>query len=624
MAAIRQMKNWYSGGALVLLAVLFIALTMLSGALLKGVRLDLTEHGLYTLNEGTVNLLRSLDEPVTLNFFFSEEASRELPQVRNYARRVQELLEEMALRSDDMLRVRRIDPRPFSEEEDEAARFGLEAVPVGAAGDSLYMGIAGTNLVDGVEVLPFLSPTREPFLEYELARMIFVLSRPDRPRVGLLSALPLAGGFDMRTQQRREPWAVHEQLDDLFEIEVVRPEADGLPRQLDALVVIHPRDLSEAMEYAIDQFVIGGGRLLAFVDPYAEADPGPDTGDPAAAFAMDRESALPALFTAWGLEFDRDRFVADPEQALQVSLEAGRPPVRHPGIVGVTRDRINRDDVVTGDLDSINLSSAGYLELSADSPLELTPLVESSPRAGLLPTERLRMLADPSELSAEVGSTGEPFVFAARLSGRVESAFPDHNDNEDHLDAGVLNAIVVADTDLLADRLWVQRQRFFGTVILSPFANNGDLAVNAVDNLLGNADLISVRSRAVSTRPFTLVDSLRREAEANLRATEQRLEAELRDTEQRLTELQQGRGDEDLMVLTPEQEAEIDRFIDQRLEIRRQLRQVRRDLDRDIETLGNRVKMINIALMPALVTVFALLLAWRRRRRQHLGQGTAA
>lgn len=616
-----QMKNWYSTGALVLLAVLFLALTMLSGAFLKGLRVDLTEHGLYTLNQGTVNLLRSLEDPVTIDFFFSEDASRDLPQVRDYARRVHELLDEMALHANGNLRIRRIDPKPFSEEEDQAARFGLEAVPVGAAGDGLYLGIAGTNLVDGLEVLPFLSPNREPFLEYELARMIHVLSRPDRPRVGLLAGLPLSGGFDMRAQQRRPPWAIHEQLEDLFDIETIGPESEQLPDTLDALVVIHPPELGDAMNYAIDQFVLGGGKLLVFVDPFAEMDPGPDPGDPMAAFAADQGSTLSALFEAWGLRFDQEHFVADLGQALQVSMEAGQAAVRHPAIIGVTRDRISRDDVVTGDLDSVNLASAGHLELSAESPLVFEPLLMSSEQAGLLPVDRLRFLADPSALIAEIGPTGEPYVFAARISGEVESAFPDRGGDAAHLESGTINAIIVADTDLLADRLWVQRQSIFGTVLLTPFANNGDFAVNAVDNLLGDADLIRVRSRAVSTRPFTLVESLRREAEASLRATEQHLEAELRETEQRLTELQQRRGDNDLTVLTPEQEAEIDRFIAQRLEIRRQLRQVRRDLDRDIEALGNRVKIVNIALMPALVTVFALWMAWRRRRRQHLGEG---
>lgn len=615
------MKNWYSAGALGLLAILFLALTMLSGTLLTGARLDLTENKLYTLSPGTVNLLRSIEEPITLRFFFSDEASEELPMVRNFARRVQELLDEMAAQADGMLDVERIDPQPFSEAEDEAARNGLESVPVGQGGDSLYLGIVGTNMLDGLEVLPFLSPAREAFLEYELARMIYTLSQPDRPRVGLLSGLPISGGMDMQTGQERPAWAIHDQIREMFEVETVSPQADALPEAIDALVLIHPRDISDALMRSIDRFVLDGGRLLAFVDPFAESDPGPAGGDPMAAMSAPKSSDLDALFEAWGVEFDTDRFVADAGQALQVTVQQGRAPVRHPGIIGVGSERMNADDVTTGELETVNLASAGSLALSEDSDLSLEPLLSSSDRSALIETERLRFLADPSELMAEIGDDGETYVLAGRLSGRASSAFAD-TDEED--EGGDINVIAVADVDLLADRYWVQRQRFFGSTLLEPFANNGDFVINAIDNLLGNADLISVRSRATSNRPFDLVDSLRREAEQNLRATEQRLEAELAETERRLTELQQGRGDTDLSVLTSEQEQEIDRFMEQRLEIRQQLRQVRRDLDRDIDALGTRIKVINIALIPALVILFALFMAWRRRREMTRQQGGLA
>ena len=610
------MKNIYSASALVFLAVLFLALTILSGVAIKGARVDLTEQKLYTLSEGTINLLEAIEEPITLEFYFSEETSADLPMVRNFSRRVQELLDEMAARSGGQLRVRRVDPRPFSEEEDQADRYGLEGVPVGAAGENLYLGVVGTNMVDGLEVVPFISPAREAFLEYELARMIYILSQPERPRVGLLSGLPMDGRLDMQTGQQQQSWAIREQVGEMFEVENVEASDDSLPANIDVLVLVHPAGLSGEMLREIDRFVLEGGRLLAFVDPYSESDPGPEGGDPAVAMAMDRTSSLDELFDAWGVEFATDKFVADLGQALQVALQAGQRPVRHPAIIGVTADNMNRDDVVTGELDAINLASPGHLVLVEDSPLELEPLLTSSANAGLVDAERLRFLDDPGDLMAEVAVTGEHYVLAARLSGEVRSAF--ETDNGNSPDSGPLNAIVVADTDMLADRYWVQRQQFFGTSILDPFAGNGDFVINAIDNLLGNADLISVRSRATGNRPFTLVDSLRREAEQNLLATEQSLEAELEETERRLTELQQARGDTDLSVLTPEQEAELDRFMEQRIEIRRQLRQVRRDLDRDIEALGTRVKSVNIALMPVLVTVLALFMAWRRRRNARL------
>lgn len=604
------MRSIYSASALVLLAVLFLALSILFGGAVQGVRLDLTENRLYTLSEGTTNLLESIEEPITLAFYFSDEASRDLPMVRDFARRVEELLEEMSARAGGKLEIQRVDPAPFSEAEDDAARYGLEAVPVGNAGDSLYLGVVGTNLVDGLEVVPFLSPSREAFLEYELARMIYRLNQPEPPRIGLYSGLPIEGGFDMQAGRSSEPWAVYEQIEDLFDIESIEPGTDALPEDLDVLVLIHPSEVSESLLKAIDRFVLDGGRLLVFVDPYAESDPGPEPGNPMAQMNMERSSSLGALFDAWGIEFSSDEFVADLGQALQVSMQRGQRPVRHPAIIGVTRDNMNRDDVITGELDAVNLASGGRIALTEDSALELEPLLRSSENAGLISTDRLRLLQDPGDLIAEVAAAGERHVLAARLHGPVSSAFGDG----DGPDSGQLQAVVVADADLLADQYWVQRRNLFGSSLLEPFAGNGDFVVNAIDNLMGNADLISVRSRSTSSRPFTLVESLRREAEEDLRATEQRLEAELAETEQRLTELQQARGDTDLSVLTPEQESELDRFMERRVEIRRQLRQVRRDLDREIDALGTRIKVINIGLMPLLVTVIALLVAWRRSR----------
>ena len=605
------MKNWYSSSALILLALLFLALTMLSGAFLSGLRLDLTQNRLYTLSEGTSNLLRAIDEPITLEFYFSEGASADLPMVRNFARRVQELLDEMAQRADGGLRVRRIDPRPFSEDEDRATLLGLEGVPVGPGGDRLFLGIVGSNMVDGREVLPFISPAREAFLEYELARMVYILSQPRRPRVGLISGLPLAGGFDFQAGRQLEPWAIHDEISELFELETITLDAERLPDDIDVLVLAHPRNLDRPLLADIERFLLEGGRLLAFVDPFAETDPGPDPSDPTGALTADRYSTLEPLFASWGLDFSTEDFIADLGLALQVTLQQGQPPVRHPAILGIHAAHMNPDDVVTGELEAINMASVGWFELTDDSPLSLEPLLTSSGNAGALTTERLRFLGNPTELAAEVAASGDPFVLAARLSGQVDAMLSADLDGAPS--SGRIDAIVVADADFLADRYWVQRQRFFGTTILDPFANNGDFVINAIDNLLGNADLISVRSRATSNRPFTLVDELRRAAEQSLRATEQALEAELAETERRLSQLQQARGDVDLAVLTPEQEAEIDRFLAQRLEIRQQLRQVRRDLDRDIEALGQRVKLINIVLMPLLVTLFALYLAWRRR-----------
>ncbi|MEM7055249.1 MAG: GldG family protein, partial [Pseudomonadota bacterium] len=294
-------KSFYTGASLVLLAVLFVIITMLSTALFKNWRLDLTENRLYTLSEGTTNIAQSLTEPVTLRLYFSEAASEDLPQIRRYADRVFELMQEMADRSDGQLNIQRIDPAPFSEAEDDAARYGLEGVPISQAGDVLYLGIVGTNTIDGLETLPFVSPQREAFLEYDLARMLHALSQPDLPSVGLLSGLPLSGGFNMQTGQQNPAWAVFDQLNELFNVTQLQADATELPQALDALVLIHPKNLGDELWRAIDQFVLGGGRLLAFIDPYAEADAGDNPMDPASAMMAERHSSLGPLMQAWGV-----------------------------------------------------------------------------------------------------------------------------------------------------------------------------------------------------------------------------------------------------------------------------------------------------------------------------------
>ncbi|MEM1080558.1 MAG: Gldg family protein [Pseudomonadota bacterium] len=609
-------KNLYTGAGLLLLAVLFIIATMLSSAVFKQWRVDLTENRLFTLSDGTINIVRSLEEPVTFRLYFSEGASEDLPQIRRYANRVEELMLEMAAKSNDLLDVQRIDPAPFSEAEDDAARYGLEGVPISQAGDVLYLGLVGTNTIDGLETLPFLSPQREAFLEYDLARMLHSLSQPDLPSVGVISGLPISGGFNMQTAQQNPPWAVWEQLNELFNVTMIQPSASELPASMDALVLIHPKNLTDTLWQQIDQFVLSGGRLLAFIDPYAEADPGDNPMDPASAIMAVRASSLGPLMQAWGIEMDQERFVADLGRALQVNLTPGEPPVRHPAIIGLTVDDMDREDIITGDLEAINMASPGHIDLSAlTEGLDAMVLMESSQLSGMLPTERLRFGGNPPELIDELGIDEVRKPIAIRLSGSARTAFPGST-GVDHQTEGSINAVIVSDTDLLTDRMWVQRQNFLGSVLLNPFADNGALAITAVENLLGNADLISVRSRLTSSRPFELVDDLRREAESNLRSTEQRLELELLETENRLTELQQARGDTDLSILTPEQEAEIDNFVEQRLAIRQQLRQVRRELDQDIEALGTRIKLLNIVTVPLLITAVALLVAWRRRRSQ--------
>jgi ABC-type uncharacterized transport system involved in gliding motility auxiliary subunit len=604
---------------LLLLAVFFAGLTVLSARLFNGARLDLTQDKLYTLSQGTRNILEGLEEPVQLYRFFSEEPSRELPQIRSYAKRVDELLDEMVNRSNGKLSVQRIDPVAFSEEEDEAARFGLQAVPIGASGITLYLGIAGTNSLDDVQSMPFLQPQKEQFLEYDLAKMISSLGKPEKKTIGVLSSLSMQGGFDPATQSMTDPWVIHEQLSQLFTLQDIDPQSTSVPEGMDLLILIHPRDLPETLLYSIDQFVLGGGRLVVFMDPVAESDQG-TPGDPMAQMQRGSSSTLGELLTAWGVNFDVNRVLGD----LQFGIGSGQN--RHIGILSVPPDGLNTDDIISADLEVVNFSSVGWLQPVVDAGSTFEVLAQSSENAAPLDASRLRFLSNPADLVKDFNPTGERYALAARVTGPAKSIFDqapegvEVNSSKAHLQAATeqgINVVLYADTDMLTDRLWVQKQPFLGQVIVNSFADNGNIIVNSVDNLLGDVDLISIRTRASSSRPFERVDALQLQAEQSYRATEERLQMELAETEARLTELQSARGEEDLLVLTDEQQAEVQRFMDRKLEIRKELRQVQHDLQRDIDSLGTQLKLFNIALVPVLVILLAAFFSWRRRALQN-------
>jgi ABC-type uncharacterized transport system involved in gliding motility auxiliary subunit len=626
-------KKTYGAGALLALAVLFIGVMILLTFTLRGARLDLTESGLYSIAPGTQRIVGSLKEPINLYFFFSQEASSQSPQLRAYAQRVRELLEEMAQRSGGKLRLTVIDPKPFSEDEDRAAEFGLAAVPLNANGESLYFGLAGTNSTDGREIIGFFQPEKEEFLEYDIASLVHRLGNPKRPVVGLLAGLPVDASFDEQSGRMQEGWTSIAQLREQLDIRPVATDSGAIDKDIDVLLVVHPKNLAPQTLYAIDQFVMRGGKLIAFVDPQSENDPAGQMGGQMA--MVPRSSTLGPLLDAWGIVYDPGQVLGDRELGLNVALRQGEAPSQHIAIVGFNRDSMDKKDVVTSTLDTINVMTAGTLKKKDGATIEFEPLIESSTNAALLPTMRFAFLPDSQSLLDGFKATGQRYPIAARIHGKLKSAFPggapaggegappqagaDHKTES----VGDANLIIVADTDMLADPLWVRTQNVFGQRMAVAWANNGDFVANAVENLAGSDDLISIRGRQSFFRPFTKVDELRRHADEQLRAKEKELDQELKETERKLAELEAGRGKQASLVLSPEQEAELERFQHERVRIRKDLRDVRRSLDVEIERLGTRLKLLNIALVPALIAIGALLLWIARRQRLRAGRAAA-
>jgi ABC-type uncharacterized transport system involved in gliding motility auxiliary subunit len=628
-----QTQQKIGTASLVLLGLVFIAAVTANNVLLSGLRFDLTENNLYTVSPGTRALLGNIEEPINLYYFFSDTETSDITPLRNFATRVRELLEELDAVAGENLNLNIIDPIPFSEDEDRAAQFGLQPINLGL-GQAIYFGLVGTNSVGEEEIISIFNPDRERFLEYEIARMVYSLARPEKVVVGLLAGVPMTPGFDPQMQRPTEPWVIYTQAEQLFEVRTLSSSLTTIEEDIDVLWLVHPKSLGLDALYAIDQFVLRGGRALIFLDPFAEIDMLNAGGDPAA-MAAGSASNLEPLLTAWGINFTSTEVVADNQFALSISTGAGLRPIRHLGLLGLDSDAMDDDDVITDGLSTLNLGSTGHFTVLAGSTAELQPLLVSSTEAALLPAIQVQMLANPETLQDGFVPTGEAYIVAARMTGPLTTAFPDGKPQEmvpnSEIDAPIespsqapnnhtasienANVILMGDVDFLSDRLWVQKQNFLGQQLTTAFASNGDFVINALDNLSGSAELIGIRARGTYSRPFTRVEALRRDADAQFRQTEQVLQAELTETEARLAELQAARTDEGALLASPEQQAEVQRFLDQQVRIRQDLRAVQRNLDQDIERLGVFLQAINIVVVPLLLTLLALGVVALRRKR---------
>jgi len=630
-------RSTLGGGTLLALALIFIGITILASHWLTGWRLDLTENKLYTTAPGTTRILKNLKEPITLYFFYSEKAASQFNPLKTYGTRVREFLQELAARSNGKLRLSIIDPEPFSEDEDRASELGVRAISTGSAGGApIYFGLAGTNSTDGRASIEFFDPQKEEFLEYDVVKLIYQLANPKKPVVGWLSGIPMTPVYNPQSGEEGRPATVFTQAQQQFDVRTLTPAtlSDKDLKDVTVLVLIHPKDLPLPAQFAIDQFALRGGHIVTFVDPVAEQDPAARSqqqfmaqGQMMDPSGMDKSSHLEKLLEAWGVDFDSSKVIGDSELAMQVGMQAGAAPVRHLGILGLTEADFDKKDVVTAGLSNINVATTGSVSLRKGSNMRFEPLLQTSTSAAPIPKERFSsMMFDPSSLLDGFNPTGQRYTIAARFTGKVRTAFPGGTPTGVTLPEGQrplteslqpLNLIVVADSDILTDFLWVRVQNFFGQSVTQAFANNGDFLFNAIDNLSGNEDLISVRGRATFRRPFVVVDKLRANAESRFRAKEQELQTQLDETDKKLTQLQAKRTDKNAsLILTAEQERELDRFQQEKIRIRKELRAVRLGLDQDIKGLGTELKFIDILLMPLLFALLAWgFTVWRRQKR---------
>jgi len=604
-------------GAYWLMAILFIGLTVLSQQLIRDARLDLTENHLYTLTPGSKHLLRDLKEPITLSFYFSQQASSSEPEVRTYAGRVRELLSEIVARSPGAITLQEFDPKPYSAEEDQATEAGLISGP-GEHGDPLWFGLRLTNSTDGQASIDFFRADREPFLEYDVIRLIHQLATPHRPVIGLITSLPMSAINGPGIGDGGEQWTLLAELASTYDVKVISTTDQALPDGLAALFIIQPKTLTPSLRAAIDGYLTAGGALLLCIDPDAQ------TARPASAdealVGNDRAGSFEPFLTAWGVQFDPAQTVGDWEHALRVGGSNPNQPARHLAFLGLNSESFDHSDAITSSLSVINLATPGHFQFKPTRSLRFTPLISTSRQAGVLSHQQLALADSPEKLAAEFKITDQHYVLAARLEGLLPSVAP----TDAALDATQTKmqtrkpaqVILVADTDFLADPLWLRPSTTPEGGQPEAWANNGDFVLNALDNLTGMRDLMASRARPVHARPFTRLEQLRAHADTQLLHDETALQEQLAITESKLIDLQAHRNDPTSLALSADQTREIADFQQRRWQLRKQLRAVRLDLDERIHHLGSALKVLNVLTIPTLVAISGIWWLWRMRRRR--------
>ncbi len=624
-------------------AAIMIGVNTLAAGRLAGWRLDLTAQHLYTLSPGTRSVVGSLKEPVTLRLYYSPSLGARLPEYGAYADRVGEMLREYAELSHGKIHLRFLDPEPYSRTEDQAIAYGLQGVPLDQSGDQVYFGLAGTNLLDDERAIAFFQPDREAFLEYDITRLIYELSNPARPVVGVMSSLPLQGNPQLMMQSGNAggiggpgaPDVAMLQLQQADTLKTIPTTAQVIPPDVKVLIVAQAQNLSQATLYAIDQFVMRGGRLLALVDPLSEVEAGTPT--PGGAPPADTSSNLAPLFKAWGIGFDNNGVVGDLKGAWLVRPSASPTAQPVPYLPWFTiRDGINRDDPATADLGSVSVASAGSLVRLPNAAIRFTPLLQSSDESGVVPLADVQGTPNPGRILAGFKPSGGPRVIAARVRGELHSAFsgPPPLAPGQKRPAGfppyiartvkTANLVVIADSDILADRFWVRTQDFFGQRQAVPFHDNGAFIANLVGSLAGGDALLGLRGRGTLARPFVRIENMRRQADARFHRTEEALQTHLTEVQKQLVALRTGRTEGGAAadpVITPEQRQAITALRRDIVSTRDKLRRVQRDLRRDISHLETTIRLLDIAAVPALLALLAIGIGLARRRRRARARG---
>ncbi len=583
-------------------------------------RVDVTENQLYSLSSGTRNMLKSLPEDVTLKLFYSASLAGQPQALKTYADRVKDLLREYENNSGGSIKLEIYDPKLDSQEEEWAQKYGVAANPINPLtyDELFFFGLVSESL-DQTATIPILDPKREPYLEYDVSQLLYQVLHPRKKTLGVLSSLPVTGSslppFAMPNQPRPEPqnpWIIINELKKNYDVVSISTNITAINQDVDLLLVIHPKEFSDTIQYAIDQYVMNGGKAIFFVDPFCTID----MSASGMGFPMPGSSDLNRLFNAWGVNVPARKVVADMDNPTTIAMGNNRAE-KNPAWINANGAMFNNDDVTSADLGTMIFPLAGYVTAMTNASVEMTTLIHTSDNAMEMDSQAAQSNAE--NIRRQFTPAGKPFSLAVKIKGKFKSAFPSGppagiTQTNTYVPAGSApnTLMIVTDVDMLADRFNIQQMNILGMSSFRQINNNYDFVMNAIDQFMGDQNLISVRSRATYDRPFTVVDDLEKQAQQKWLSHEKQFSDELQSVRQQIAQLQAQKDESQRMIITPEQQEEIKKLEAQRAELRKNLKVVRKQLNRDIERLGFKLKFLNMALMPILVSLFGIGLAIHR------------
>ncbi len=654
--ASRLSKGTLSWTGLALAGLAFLAVNLFASNALRSWRADFTRDSLYTISEGTKRALAGIDEPIDLKVYFTKKLGEVAPQYQKSFERVRTLLEQYRSLSNGKLRVTYYDPEPFSDAQDRADAAGIRGIALNQDGDQGYFGLAGTNSTDNELSIPMFTQERERFIEYDVTKMIYALANPKKRVIGLISSIPLEGGMDPMQGMRgrpQPPQMILEQMKEVFEVKALDKDLTAIPKDVDVLMLVQPEGLAAGALYAVDQYALGDGKILVFVDPVAETQ-GRNMGGMMMPPSTPKFGDFDKILASWGVAFDSTKVAGDKTHARRVQFggRGGAATVtQYVAWIGLDKRNLDARDVLSAGVEKINVASAGVLTKVEGATTTVAPILQTSEDAMQISAEKVSMMPDAPGLLRDFKPEKKKLMLAARISGDAKSAFPEapiadvppadpsktpelaktepaktgdagkkDEPKKDvpkiaatpHKATGKVNIIVIADTDMLQDQFWVQVREMMGQQIAVPHAQNSAFVVGALENLSGSDALISLRGRGVSDRPFTYVDAIRTNAEQKFRTEELVLTNKVKEVTEQLSKLEKG-ADGESVLITDKDKATIEGFRGELLSTRKKLRDVKLAMRQDIDRLDGWLKFFNIAFVPLLIGAAGVWYARRRR-----------